>query len=123
MNPGSGPTYAFHPNGKYAYVMTELSSEVIVLTYYPEEGSFTELQYISTVPKEFDGNSQGSAIHISSDGRLLLYAANRGYNSIAVFSVNQNSGELTFVAHIIYRRKLAEGTCVRSYWKISYCYK
>ena len=68
MNPGSGPTYAFHPNGKYAYVMTEVSSEVIVLTYYPEEGSFTELQYISTVPKEFDGNSQGSAIHISSDG-------------------------------------------------------
>ncbi|MCZ2970810.1 lactonase family protein, partial [Acinetobacter baumannii] len=67
VNPGSGPRHiTFHPNGKYAYVMTELSSEVIVLTYNPAEGSFTELQYISAVPEEFDENNQGSAIHISS---------------------------------------------------------
>ena len=78
--------------------MTELSSEVIVLTYNPAEGSFTELQYISTVPEEFDENNQGSAIHISSDGRFV-YAGNRGHNSIAVFSVDENSGKLTFVAH------------------------
>lgn len=96
---GSGPRHiAFHPNGKHAYVMTELSSEVIALSYNPKEGSFTELQYISTIPKEFDDNSQGSAIHISADGRFV-YAGNRGHNSIAVFSVDQNSGQLTFVAH------------------------
>ncbi len=99
VNPGSGPRHiTFHPNGKYAYVMTELSSEVIVLTYNPAEGSFTELQYISTIPKAFDENNQGSAIHISSDGRFV-YAGNRGHNSIAVFSVDENSGKLTFVAH------------------------
>ena len=87
VNPGSGPRHiAFHPNGKYAYVMTELSSEVIALTYNSEEGSFTELQYISTLPEQFDENSQGSAIHISSDGRFV-YAGNRGHNSIAVYSV------------------------------------
>ncbi|HFR4186628.1 TPA: lactonase family protein [Bacillus cereus] len=99
VNLGSGPRHiTFHPNGKYAYVMTELSSEVIVLTYNPEKGSFTELQYISTVPEEFDENNQGSAIHISSDGHFV-YAGNRGHNSIAVFSVDENSGKLTFVAH------------------------
>nr|WP_139242343.1 lactonase family protein [Bacillus cereus] len=99
VNPGSGPRHiTFHSNGKYAYVMTELSSEVIVLTYNPAEGSFTELQYISTVPEEFDENNQGSAIHISSDGRFV-YAGNRGHNSITVFSVDENSGQLTFVAH------------------------
>lgn len=99
VNPGSGPRHiTFHPNGKYAYVMTELSSEVIVLTYNPAEGSFTELQYISTVPEEFDENNQGSAIHISSDGRFV-YAGNRGHNSITVFSVDKNSGKLTFVEH------------------------
>ena len=99
VNLGSGPRHiTFHPNGKYAYVMTELSSEVIVLTYNPAEGSFTELQYISTVPEEFDENNQGSAIHISSDGHFV-YAGNRGHNSIAVFSVDENSGKLTFVAH------------------------
>ncbi|MEC2468389.1 lactonase family protein [Bacillus cereus] len=99
VNPGSGPRHiAFHPNGKYAYVMTELSSEVIALTYNSEEGSFTELQYISTLPEQFDENSQGSAIHISSDGRFV-YAGNRGHNSIAVYSVDQNSGDLAFVEH------------------------
>ncbi|WP_410982685.1 lactonase family protein [Bacillus cereus] len=99
VNPGSGPRHlTFHPNGKYAYMMTELSSELIVLTYNSEEGTFTELQYISTIPEDFNENNQGSAIHISSDGRFV-YAANRGHNSIAVFSVNQNSGILTFVEH------------------------
>ncbi|PDY85209.1 lactonase family protein [Bacillus toyonensis] len=99
VNPGSGPRHiTFHPNGKYAYVMTELSSEVIVLTYNAEEGTFTELQYISTIPADFDENNQGSAIHISSDGRFV-YAGNRGHNSIAVYSVDQNSGQLTFIEH------------------------
>ncbi|EIJ82191.1 6-phosphogluconolactonase [Bacillus methanolicus PB1] len=96
---GSGPRHiAFHPNGKYAYVMTELSSEVIALAYNAEDGSFTELQYISTIPEDFSENNQGSAIHISSDGRFV-YAGNRGHDSIAVFNVNQDTGELSFVEH------------------------
>lgn len=97
VKPGSGPRHlAFHPNGKYAYIMTELSSEVIALKFNAEDGSFTELQYISTIPADFTENNQGSAIHLSSDGRFV-YAANRGHNSIAIYSVDQDSGELTFV--------------------------
>lgn len=99
VKPGSGPRHlAFHPNGKYAYIMTELSSEVIVLAYNAENGTFTEQQYISTIPQDFTENNQGSAIHLSSDGRFV-YAGNRGHDSIAIFSVNQESGELTFVEH------------------------
>ncbi|KKI94049.1 6-phosphogluconolactonase [Bacillus sp. SA1-12] len=96
---GSGPRHiAFHPNGKFAYVMTELSNEVIALSYNGENGIFTELQYIPTIPADFTENSQGSAIHISSDGRFI-YAGNRGHDSIAVFSVNQDNGELSFVEY------------------------
>ncbi|MET3195086.1 lactonase family protein [Bacillus sp. OAE603] len=97
VKPGSGPRHlTFHPNGQYAYVMTELSSEVIVLSYNKEDGSFTELQYISTIPADFTENNQGSAIHISNDGHFV-YAGNRGHNSIAVFSVNQDNGKLELV--------------------------
>lgn len=97
--PGSGPRHlVFHPNGKYAYLMTELSNEVIVLSYNPEDGSFKERQYISAIPEDFTENSQGSAIHISADGRFI-YAGNRGHDSIALFTVNQDTGELTFVEH------------------------
>jgi 6-phosphogluconolactonase len=100
LKAGSGPRHlVFHPNGKFAYIMTEFSSEVIALTYYKEDGHFTEKQYISTLPAEFSENNQGSAIQISSDGRFV-YAGNRGHNSIAVFSVNQETGELAFVESI-----------------------
>ncbi|MEH7384622.1 lactonase family protein [Bacillus sp. JJ1521] len=97
VRPGSGPRHiAFHPNGKHAYLMTEISNEVIALTYDSGNGSFTEIQTISTIPADFTENSQGSAIHISKDGKFV-YAGNRGHNSIAVYQVNEATGELTLV--------------------------
>jgi 6-phosphogluconolactonase len=94
---GSGPRHmVFHPTKNIAYVMTEFSSEVIVLNYNAENGSFSELQYIQAIPEDFTENNQGSAIHISSDGRFV-YVGNRGHNSIAVFEVNGDSGELALV--------------------------
>ncbi|MEG9298183.1 lactonase family protein [Mangrovibacillus sp. Mu-81] len=95
--PGSGPRHlTFHPNGKFAYVMTELSSEVLVLHYDEKDGRFSEQQYISTLPEDFKEVNDGSAIHISGDGQFV-YAGNRGHNSIAVYKVNQDSGLLTFI--------------------------
>jgi 6-phosphogluconolactonase len=95
--PGSGPRHlTFHPNGKFAYVMTELSSEVLVLHYDEKDGRFSEQQYISTLPEDFKEVNDGSAIHISGDGQFV-YAGNRGHNSVAVYKVNQDSGLLTFI--------------------------
>lgn len=96
---GSGPRHlAFHPNGKYAYVMTELSSEVVVLEYDANSGAFKEIQTISTKPRDFTDNNQGSTIQLSSDGRFV-YAGNRGHNSIAVFSIDE-AYKLTLVEYI-----------------------
>jgi 6-phosphogluconolactonase len=97
--PGSGPRHlAFHPNGKIAYLITEFSSEVIVLQYNAENGQFTPIQRVATIPEDFTENNQGSAIHLSGDGRFV-YAANRGHNSIAVFQIDQETFELTFIEH------------------------
>lgn len=98
--PGSGPRHIeFHPQEKYAYVLTELSNEVIVLEYNPDLGEFREIQVISALPEGFDGASQGGAIHITKDGKFV-YASNRGHDSIAVFSINEYSGELSLVEHV-----------------------
>lgn len=95
--PGSGPRHiTFHPNGKFAYVMTELSSEVVVLHYNENDGSFAAQQYIPAIPEDFSETNDGSAVHISADGQYV-YAGNRGHNSIAVYKVDQDSGQLTFV--------------------------
>lgn len=99
FTPGSGPRHlVFHANGNIAYVMTEFSSEVVVLSYNAEDGSFTQLQAIKTIPQDFTENNQGSAIHLSSDTRFV-YAANRGHDSIAVFAIDENTNTLTFVEH------------------------
>lgn len=96
VKPGSGPRHIeFHPNGRFAYVMTELSNEVIALSYDSATGAFTLIDTISAIPEDFTENSQGSAIHLSADGRFV-YAGNRGHNSIAVFSVNED-GTLSLV--------------------------
>ncbi|WP_318507534.1 lactonase family protein [Bacillus sp. T3] len=98
--PGSGPRHlAFHHNGKFAYVMTEFSSEVLVLEYESETGRFTQVQSISTLPAGFTENNQGSAIQLSSDGRFL-YVGNRGHNSIAVFEIDQATNLVNFVEHV-----------------------
>ena len=76
--------------------MTELSNEVVALEFNKEDGSFKELQYIPTIPADFTENSQGGAIRITSDGKFV-YASNRGHNSIAIFQINEENGELTFV--------------------------
>lgn len=99
ITPGSGPRHlVFHPKNDHAFLMTEFSSEVLVLKYNGEDGSFEQLQAIKTIPEDFSENNQGSAIHISSDGKFV-YAANRGHDSIAVFKVNEETFGLSFVAH------------------------
>lgn len=99
VDPGSGPRHvAFHPDGKTAYLLTELSSEVIVLDYHAEDGSFTQQQTIKAIPEDFTETNDASAIYVSSDGKYL-YTGNRGHNSITLFSIDEKSKELTLIEH------------------------
>jgi 3-carboxymuconate cyclase len=98
--PGTGPRHiAFHPAAPFAYVISELSSEVIALHYEAASGRFDSLQKISALPEEFDGHSQGGAIKISSDGRFV-YASNRGADTLAVFETRLDSGKLSLVEQV-----------------------
>src|SRR5699024_7750713 len=99
VKPGSGPRHvAFHPDGKTAYLLTELSSEVIVLDYHNESGAFTPKQTIKAIPEDFMETNDASAIYVSSDGKFL-YTGNRGHNSIRLFSIDEKTKELTLVEH------------------------
>jgi len=92
MAPGSGPRhFDFSADGRYIYVINELSSTIVVLMKYG--GEWKQVQSISTLPKDFKGESWCADIHISADGRFV-YGSNRGNNSIAVFKREPNSGKL-----------------------------
>ncbi|HTA62582.1 MAG TPA: lactonase family protein [Bacteroidia bacterium] len=95
---GAGPRhFTFHPNGKFAYCIEEMSGTVSVYTY--NNGKLDSIQRIFSYAKI--QNAYGSAdIHISPDG-LFLYASNRGgeENTISIFSINKENGRLKLAGH------------------------
>ncbi|HEX8427087.1 lactonase family protein [Hymenobacter sp.] len=96
--PGAGPRHlTFHPNGRNAYLINELNSTVTALTYDAAQGTFSEIQTLSTLPADFVGENSCADIHVSPDGKFL-YASNRGHNSIAVFAIDSRSN-LTLIQH------------------------
>ncbi len=93
--PGSGPRHlAVHPNGRFLYVLLELSGSIAVYNY-PGKDSARLLQELSAQPLTYKGSVSGADIHLSPDGKFL-YSSNRGgVNDIAIFSVNVKTGLLT----------------------------
>ncbi|WP_427313354.1 lactonase family protein [Cupriavidus sp. H39] len=93
----SGPRHlAFHPNGKFGYVINELDSTVTAYAYESGSGALKPLQIVSSLPETYTGNSRASEIEVDPAGRFV-YASNRGHDSIAVFRIDPASGHLRFV--------------------------
>jgi 6-phosphogluconolactonase len=97
--PGSGPRhFAFHPTGKYAYVINELGNTVTAFAYDQEKGSLNEIQSIGTLPSDFQGESYTAEVVVHPSGKFL-YGSNRRQDSIAIFTVNEKTGKLTAAGH------------------------
>lgn len=93
----AGPRHlSFHPNAPFAYVVNELDSTVTAYHFKSESGALAPFQIVSALPETFTGNSRASELQIDVQGRFL-YASNRGFDSIAVFSIDPSSGALKFV--------------------------
>ncbi len=95
--PGAGPRhFTFHPNGKFAYVIQELDATVTGFNY--KEGKLAPFQTITTLPDDYTGRKWCADIHISPDGKFL-YGSNRTHESLVIYSINQKTGQLTYVGH------------------------
>jgi len=96
---GAGPRhFAFHPNGRHAYVINELHCTVTAFAYDATLGRLREIQTVATLPDEFDGTSTCAEVRVHPNGRFL-YGSNRGHDSIAVYRIDPARGTLTFVEH------------------------
>ncbi|WP_374165648.1 lactonase family protein [Arcticibacter sp. MXS-1] len=91
---GSGPRHLdFHPSGKFAYSIQEMSGNVSVFQY--QQGQLKLIQNISMLDPGFKGKTGAADVHVSPDGKFL-YTSNRGdANDIAVFSINPSNGKLS----------------------------
>ena len=94
---GSGPRHmAFHLDRQHAYVLSELVSAVTVFTYDPVRAAFIWQQTISALPPDFTGSNTAAEIRIHPSGRFL-YTTNRGHNSVAIFKIEPDTGELEVI--------------------------
>jgi 6-phosphogluconolactonase len=96
----SGPRHlVYHPNGRYAYVVCELNSTLIGYRYEAETGRFEEIQSVRTLPRGYEGQNLPADVHVTPDGKFL-YSSNRKHESIAIFSIDADTGQLTVQDHI-----------------------
>ena len=94
---GGGPRhFNFHPSGKFAYSNHEMGNAVSVFDYDAKKGVLTEKQLIPTLPAGFNGVTHTAEVLAHPNGKFV-YASNRGHDSIAVYSVDKNTGKLTTV--------------------------
>ncbi len=99
IEPKSGPRhFAFHPSGRYAYVINELANTVTAMNYDAEKGELKPIQMISTLPEGFDKQSWTAEVQVHPSGKFL-YGSNRGHNSIAIFTIDEKTGKLTAAGH------------------------
>ncbi|MBC7485655.1 MAG: beta-propeller fold lactonase family protein, partial [Cytophagaceae bacterium] len=94
---GAGPRHlTFHANGKFAYVINELSNSIHTLSYDAINGKLTIVSEITTLPADFKGTSYCADIHIHPNGKYL-YGSNRGDNSIAAYRIDPATGQLFLI--------------------------
>lgn len=99
VRPGAGPRhFAFHPNGKYAYVINELDCTVTAFTYDSIVGALKEIQTLTTLPNGFNGSNTCAEVRVHPSGKFV-YGSNRGHDSIVVYRVDLADGKLTYVEH------------------------
>jgi 6-phosphogluconolactonase len=93
-NAGGGPRHlAFHPNGKWAYLVLEMEGAVTAFEF--NNGKMEAKQTITMLDKGFTGKVGGADIHVSPDGKFL-YASNRGEaNDIVIYAIGKD-GKITY---------------------------
>ncbi|SHK10714.1 6-phosphogluconolactonase [Clostridium cavendishii DSM 21758] len=95
LKSGCGPRHMVKSkDDKYAYVLTEKTSEIIILKYL-KDGKYEVVKYLKTLPDNVK-NSFGGAIHISKDGEYI-YISHRGYDSIMSFKIDYENENLIFI--------------------------
>ena len=96
LHDGAGPRHLTYNNSKhFIYLLNELDSTVTVFDWTK---NMEPIQTITALPSGYTGTSYAADIHISPSGKFLL-ASNRGDDSIAVFSIDEVSGQIHIVGH------------------------
>lgn len=92
---GAGPRHlAFHPNGKFVYLINETSSTMSLYSLDNTAGTLTEVQTVPTIPASFSGTNTAAEVWVHPSAKWLL-GSNRGDDSIVVFALDPTTGKMS----------------------------
>ena len=91
--------FCFHPHRDVVYFSNEQGGSVTAYALDTTTGTLEAFQTVSTLPEDFQGDNTCAQIHMEPSGRML-FAPNRGHNSMACFAVDSATGMLTPTARI-----------------------
>ena len=94
LAPGAGPRHlAFHPSGRFVFVVNELNSTVSSFAWDATRGTLNAIQTVPTLPAGCTNANTTAEIEVHPNGQFV-YASNRGHDSVAVFAVEAATGRL-----------------------------
>lgn len=85
----------FSKDGKFMYIVHELSNTIDVYSYEDINGNpeFERIQTVFTLNDYHAKGSAASALSISKDGKYMV-SSNAGDNSVVIFSIDNENGNL-----------------------------
>ena len=93
VDAGTGPRhFAFHPTGKFGYLIGELNSTIIGYRCNTNRADLDKIGVESATARGFSGANDAAEIAIDRSGGFL-YCSNRGADDLAVFAIGRG-GEL-----------------------------
>jgi 6-phosphogluconolactonase len=94
---GAGPRHlAFHPNGRFLYLITETTATIGAYAIDPKNGTLKELQFVPMLAGTPRDGPAAADLHVTPDGRFL-YGSERRSNILAGFRIDPDKGTLTLV--------------------------
>ncbi len=93
LPPGAGPRHlAFHPSGKYVYVLSEMNSMLTACSFDEKSGVLEIINAESIVKDGFSGNKQAAAVRVHPNGKFV-YASNRDEkDNLATYRIKEDGG-------------------------------
>jgi 6-phosphogluconolactonase len=93
--PGAGPRhFIIHPNGKWAYVITETTATIGTYSIDKDTGALTEVAFVDTGDYNQKDSAAASDIHVTPNGKFL-YGAVRTTSMLHGYKIDPEKGTLT----------------------------
>jgi 6-phosphogluconolactonase len=98
--PGGGPRHMrFSPDGRFIYLLNELSLSVTTFAWDAAAGTARQLATVPTLTEAMKAKevfNSAAEILVHPSGRFV-YASNRGHDSVAVFRADPETGQLEVI--------------------------